>query len=58
MAAIAAAAQSQAPSVASDDVVNLNSTDVEAPMSAFATSRIYTSLTDATLLGSFINQRL
>ena len=49
-AAIAVAAPSLGPSIAPDDPVSLNATGANAPMNAFATSRIYTSLTDATKL--------
>ena len=37
------------PSIAPDDPVSLNSTGADVPMCAFATSRIYTSLTGTTL---------
>ena len=36
------------PSIEPDNPVSLNATGANAPMNAFATSRIYTSLTDAT----------
>ena len=39
------------PSIAPDDPVSLNSTGADVPMCAFATSRIYTSLTGTTVLG-------
>ena len=47
-AAIAVAAPSLGPSIEPDNPVSLNATGANAPMNAFATSRIYTSLTDAT----------
>jgi hypothetical protein len=47
-AAIAVAGPSPVPSIAPDDPVSLNSTGADVPM-AFATLRIYTSLTDTTL---------
>jgi hypothetical protein len=47
-AAIAVAAPSFGPSIAPDDPVKLNSAGADVSMNAFATSRIYTSLTDAT----------
>jgi hypothetical protein len=46
-AAIAVAGPSPVPSIAPDDPVSLNSTGADVPM-AFATLRIYTSLTDTT----------
>jgi hypothetical protein len=49
-AAIAVAAPSLAPSIATDNPVSLNSTAADVPMRAFAISRIYTSLTGTTLL--------
>ena len=48
-AAIAVAGPSPVPSIAPDDPVSLNSTGADVPMCAFATSRIYTSLTGTTL---------
>jgi len=50
-AAIAVAGPSPVPSIAPDDPVSLNSTGADVPMCAFATSRIYTSLTGTTVLG-------
>ena len=47
-AAIAVAAPSFGPSIAPDDPVKLNSARADVSMNAFATSQIYTSLTDAT----------
>src|ERR1700735_4496641 len=47
-AAIAVAGPSPVPSIAPDDPVSLNSTGADVPM-AFATLRIYTSLTDTTV---------
>ena len=47
-AAIAVAGPSPVPSIAPDDPVSLNSTGADVPMCAFATSRIYTSLTGTT----------
>ena len=47
-AAIAVAAPSLGPSIEPDNPVSLNATGANAPMNAFATSQIYTSLTDAT----------
>ena len=44
-AAIAVAGPSPVPSTAPDDPVSLNSTGAAVPMRAFATTRIYTSLT-------------
>ena len=49
-AAIAVAGPSPVPSIAPDDPVSLNSTGADVPM-AFATLRIYTSLTDTTSAG-------
>ena len=51
-AAIAVAAPSLGPSIEPDNPVSLNATGANAPMNAFATSRIYTSLTDATKVGA------
>ena len=50
-AAIAVAGPSPVPSIAPDDPVSLNSTGADVPMRAFATSRIYTSLTGTTKFG-------
>ena len=47
-AAIAVAGPSPVPSIAPDDPASLNSTGADVPMCAFATSRIYTSLTGTT----------
>ena len=47
-AAIAVAAPSPVPSIAPDNPVSLNSTGADVPMRAFATLRIYTSLTGTT----------
>jgi hypothetical protein len=43
------AAPSPGPSIAPDDLVSLNSTGADTPINAFATSRIYTSLTGTTV---------
>ena len=53
-AAIAVAAPSLGPSIEPDNPVSLNATGANAPMNAFATSRIYTSLTDATLPSTLV----
>src|ERR1700693_1119254 len=47
-AAIAVAGPSPVPSIAPDHPVSLNSTGADVPMRAFATLRIYTSLTGTT----------
>ena len=47
-AAITVAAPSHVPSIAPDDVMAPDSTGADAPMNAFITPRIYTSLTDVT----------
>ena len=51
-AAITVAAPSHVPSIAPDDVMAPDSTGADAPMNAFITPRIYTSLTDVTEISS------
>ena len=55
-AAIAVAGPSPVPSIASDDPVSLNSTGADVSMRAFATLRIYTSLTGTTQFPGVVAQ--